>query len=259
MPKKPKKPFTIEKASLAWLLTFSDLLMLLITFFVFLISMSSMDAKKLKDMFGFFQGAVASLESGTGYAHKKAGALIEREGFPAADVLTDTESPIPGDALELVKHVDYIVGLGEKQVEQLKAAYSDKEMGTRGMRPLDRKVKDLLAGAVPIEVIRHKKKMEIKLHMGLLFEEGKPELRSENKDLLDGLRRLAKMGAPLRRVEAPISEQGAETKFFSPWDLAAWRAGTLIRAVKTEKGIVATVTAAKEKRYVRIWMGLINP
>ncbi|MBN2725067.1 MAG: hypothetical protein JXR95_13455 [Deltaproteobacteria bacterium] len=46
----------------AWMLTFSDLLNLLITFFVMLIAMSSMDNKKLKDFAGFFSGAIGVLE-----------------------------------------------------------------------------------------------------------------------------------------------------------------------------------------------------
>ena len=46
----------------AWLVTFSDLVMLLLTFFVLLLSMSSMDTKKLKTMFAHFKGATGSLE-----------------------------------------------------------------------------------------------------------------------------------------------------------------------------------------------------
>jgi len=45
-----------------WLVTFSDLVMLLLTFFVLLLSMSSMDAKKLKSMFAHFSGASGALE-----------------------------------------------------------------------------------------------------------------------------------------------------------------------------------------------------
>jgi len=46
----------------AWLVTFSDLVMLLLTFFVLLLSMSSMDTKKLKSMFAHFKGATGALE-----------------------------------------------------------------------------------------------------------------------------------------------------------------------------------------------------
>ncbi len=47
-----------------WLTTFADLVMLLLTFFVMLLSMSSMDAKKLKETFSRFQGAPGVLELG---------------------------------------------------------------------------------------------------------------------------------------------------------------------------------------------------
>ena len=46
----------------SWMVTFSDLVMLLLTFFVLLLSMSSMDAKKLKRMFTHFKGSSGALE-----------------------------------------------------------------------------------------------------------------------------------------------------------------------------------------------------
>lgn len=46
----------------AWLTTFADLVMLLLTFFVLLLTMSSMDTKKMKEMFSHFQGTPGVLE-----------------------------------------------------------------------------------------------------------------------------------------------------------------------------------------------------
>jgi chemotaxis protein MotB len=48
--------------TLAWMMTFSDLVMLLLTFFVLLLTMSSMDKKKLKDLFTNFSGSTGVLE-----------------------------------------------------------------------------------------------------------------------------------------------------------------------------------------------------
>lgn len=48
----------------AWMVTFSDLLTLMITFFVLLLSMSAMDDSKLESMFGAFQDALGVLEMG---------------------------------------------------------------------------------------------------------------------------------------------------------------------------------------------------
>ncbi len=53
-----------ERDSNAWMVTFSDLLTLMITFFVLLLSMSSMDEKKLEEMFGIFTEAMGPLELG---------------------------------------------------------------------------------------------------------------------------------------------------------------------------------------------------
>jgi chemotaxis protein MotB len=46
----------------AWLITFGDLVMLLLTFFVLLLTMSSMDTKKLRETFSHFMGAPGVLE-----------------------------------------------------------------------------------------------------------------------------------------------------------------------------------------------------
>ena len=46
----------------AWMVTFSDLVMLLLTFFVLLLTMSSMDTKQLKDIFIHMKGSAGVLE-----------------------------------------------------------------------------------------------------------------------------------------------------------------------------------------------------
>ncbi|HON37781.1 MAG: OmpA/MotB family protein [Desulfomonilia bacterium] len=60
-----------------WLVTFSDMVTLLITFFVLIISMSSMDAKAMKDIFGFFNQAVGPLDFEQEQEVKGMPALIE--------------------------------------------------------------------------------------------------------------------------------------------------------------------------------------
>jgi len=49
----------------AWMATFSDLLTLMLTFFVLLLTMSSMDNKALKDTFGFFNSKMGLLKKVT--------------------------------------------------------------------------------------------------------------------------------------------------------------------------------------------------
>jgi chemotaxis protein MotB len=54
-----------EKCLPAWLAAFGDLMSLLLCFFVLLLSMSSMDAKKVSEAIGSLSGAMSVLEGGT--------------------------------------------------------------------------------------------------------------------------------------------------------------------------------------------------
>jgi chemotaxis protein MotB len=54
-----------EECMPAWLATFGDLMSLLLCFFVLLLSMSTMDAKKIKEAIGSLAGALSVLEGGT--------------------------------------------------------------------------------------------------------------------------------------------------------------------------------------------------
>lgn len=58
-------PSECPKCMAAWLATFGDLMSLLLCFFVLLLSMSSMDAKKVQDAIGSLAGALSVLEGGS--------------------------------------------------------------------------------------------------------------------------------------------------------------------------------------------------
>ncbi len=62
---KCKKPDECPKCMPGWLAAFGDLMSLLLCFFVLLLSMSSMDAKKVNEAMGSLQGAMSVLEGGT--------------------------------------------------------------------------------------------------------------------------------------------------------------------------------------------------
>ncbi len=78
----------------AWMATLSDLVFLLITFFVLLISMSSLDSKKLKKAFGLFDDA----ESVLNFPEQSRGSnqIIENAVKPLA-FLTSTTEKLPDE------------------------------------------------------------------------------------------------------------------------------------------------------------------
>jgi chemotaxis protein MotB len=62
---KKAKPCNCPKCLPGWLAAFGDLMSLLLTFFVLLLSMSTMDAKKVQEAIGSLAGALSVLEGGT--------------------------------------------------------------------------------------------------------------------------------------------------------------------------------------------------
>lgn len=94
---KQRKPKRSEKArTSAWMVTFSDLSTLLLTFFVLLLSMSSMDDRTLKSMFTNFTSACGILyfkEYGEIYKPKEV--LIESLYESLQEVLTVKRSEDP--------------------------------------------------------------------------------------------------------------------------------------------------------------------
>jgi len=65
MAKKKKCECNCPECMPAWLAAFGDLMSLLLCFFVLLLSMSTMDAKKIKEAIGSLSGALSVLEGGT--------------------------------------------------------------------------------------------------------------------------------------------------------------------------------------------------
>ena len=102
----------VEPNTGAWLVTFSDLVMLLLTFFVLLLSMSSMDTKKLESMFAHFKGATGALEfSGMRGVHDLTG-FIEKYQDTQGLLVID-----PGLVKELLSAFDGIRRATEIQTE----------------------------------------------------------------------------------------------------------------------------------------------
>jgi len=62
---KKQKPCDCPKCLPGWLAAFGDLMSLLLVFFVLLLSMSTMDAKKVQEAIGSLAGALSVLEGGT--------------------------------------------------------------------------------------------------------------------------------------------------------------------------------------------------
>jgi chemotaxis protein MotB len=107
-----------EECLPAWLAAFGDLMSLLLCFFVLLLSMSSMDAKKISEAIGSLSGAMSVLEGGTQTEISKK-RMLEATPIDSQDETSETVNRIQqavGDTNEMVeKGQGPIISLEEAQ------------------------------------------------------------------------------------------------------------------------------------------------
>lgn len=190
---------------LSWMVTFSDLITLLLTFFVLLISMSSMDVKSVRSTFAMFSGSSGVLE----YAEL---------------------GPVP----ELGQYVEKILDqpssmiLDFQEVKERLLQFDDIDA---------RKLLDLVDQDITIK--RDKRGLVITLSDYILFTEGSSELRLEFLDILSHVADiLASTRLPVSvegHTDASPMEGGAGTW---AWELSLDRAISVVEYFTRDKGML---------------------
>ena len=213
-----KKVEEAPAGSPAWMATFSDLMNLLLCFFVLLFSMSTVDAQKFEMVVNSMQAAFsinpaggATIVNGTligaginqmpDIANYFGDTMSEGEGNLGEDQMAggeDTEGDMkepeegnPGD----------ISGEGEDEADQIAQAMMDAEaaaklMEKEGLEESENMAQDIAKQAAEmgiqdlIEIDFNGQYVRITLNGALLFESGSAELRSEALPLVDRLARI---------------------------------------------------------------------
>ncbi len=248
-----KKSAASTKPSMEWLVTFSDLLTLLITFFVLLISMSSMDNLKLKRTFGFFKGASAALERGSGLTNAPVQLKAQlKSDNPMRDHLSVSPSSVNSN---LSNQIKMIRRTASDITQQLRKVQQKRGVGNH---PLDEQRLHLLKCSRPVKVVRTKKRLELDLHLGLLFERGTAAFSPHSGPLLRQVQDAALSGLVLRQVQVSPIERGGTSRTHSPWDLAIWRSAALIRKLKLPGSSPACAEMTKTPKYIKLVFAQVN-
>ncbi|MDF1879527.1 flagellar motor protein MotB [Sulfurimonas sp. SAG-AH-194-C20] len=103
-----KKCPECEECLPAWLAAFGDLMSLLLCFFVLLLSMSSMDAKKISEAIGSLSGAMSVLEGGTQTEISKK-RMLEATPIDSQDETSEAVNRVQqaaGDANEMMEQAE---------------------------------------------------------------------------------------------------------------------------------------------------------
>ncbi len=188
----------------AWMATFSDLMSLLLTFFVLLLSMASLDQKKIKEALGSLQGALGVLEGG--FKTEVSKELI----MPSVGI-----EPPKKLVMERVKRWAYRrIKPGKGKAFRNREGYIKSKETERG----------------PVEVRETKEGIVISMVGGVLFDPGDAQLKPEGKKLLDELVPLIKqLGYPIRIEGHTDNTPVVGGKYKSNWELSVARAISVLR------------------------------
>lgn len=192
MRERRRKNHTKPEGSPAWMVTYGDMVTLILAFFVLLYSFSTIDAQKFKMIISAFQNSLGIIEGGRTFDQSE---FID---FGEKDVNIDQNS---------------------KEEIEFKKLYEDMKDFI--------KEKNLL-GRVDLEL--EERGLTIHLMEGAFFDTGKAELKPNSKHILDSLAEKLKLIDKQIRIEGHTDNDPIHTsKFPSNWELSAARAVTVVR------------------------------
>ncbi len=204
----------------AWMVTFGDLLMLLLTFFVMLLTMSSMDTKALKSVFSVFQGGFGPLEFTDTTGIKKS-QIVGTKNCDAA-MLTDINRRL--DKIIARKDSTRIDSIG--QLEDFLDAGDD--MNGEGVLAVLENVTDLT---------QDERGVTMTFQANVLFDSGEAEIKPATLPLLDAITKV------LTGVSNDVLIMGhsdniplRSKRYRSNWELSVYRALSIHRHF-IQKGI----------------------
>ena len=178
-----------------WLAAFGDLMSLLLCFFVLLLSMSSMDAKKVSEAIGSLSGAMSVLEGGT------------KTEISKQRIQESTPIESQDETSEMVNRIQQAAGDANEMMEQIQTPTITVEEAQDGF--------------------------VIKMPAALLFKPGSATI--ENQDALLFLKRVALITQELPQdmdVDAQGHTDnvppGAESPFKDNWELSSARAISVV-------------------------------
>jgi len=244
-----------------WLATFNDLMTLLLTFFVLLLSMGSLEGGKIKKMYTELRGAFGVLGSASGKEEEifkpilpvlkigKRNKVVEnlyrmeedREASPGEDALRQKETP----SNVVVKSIQ------KKTEETANRVRSDTtDMERRKIPPLPEEVirrKKLMAGAEDLKQenpglsfeIRDENTIAISVPQVFLFDPGSAEVRGRANKILgriaDFLNRNPELGIVVEGHTdyVPINTN----RFPSNWELSVARAVNILNILSEKSNL----------------------
>lgn len=198
----------------AWMTTFSDLMTLLLTFFILLYSMSTVDTVKFKDIAYSLQSILLGEGKTT---------IFENESYPD-DIPIEDLKPAKSNEIEAESDIsDPIIMLYDKVKGFIESEGLEAE----------------------VSVSASEKGVFVNIQDVILFEPGKAELKVRGKKVIDKIQKIIKQFPNEIVVEGHTDNVPIHTsRYPSNWELSVDRAVTVVRYLSETKNIDPTRLSA---------------
>lgn len=197
-----RKPEECKAGAPEWMVTYGDLVTLLMCFFVLLFAFSEIDAQKFDAVMKSFQGSAGVLESGKSLTEDE----LVFDASPEQETTPPETSP---EQLEIVQEIL------KEMTEQLEAELSGQD----------------LSDVIEFNIVDTK--LIIKLKDNVLFDPGKADIKTDALPILNILGKTLKGDIFANsdfRIEGHTDNVPIHTiRFPSNWELSASRATSVLR------------------------------
>lgn len=214
-----------------WMTTFSDMVTLLLTFFVMIVSMSEVEVKKFQDALSYFQGRTGMLTNDSVVQHR--GTPTTGRGTTISQTTSDRPSPGSPEALQL-------------------QAYDRAEQARRYEELLEYIREQGLGGQVQVNLTEEG--LHFVLNDAVMFRPGEANLVEPSRTLLALISTLLTPDVQQIVVEGHTDDRPISTmRFPSNWELSTARSASVVRHFLDQTG------ALPAGRYMSVGKGEFHP
>ena len=251
---RPKKQDSSEGGLPEWMATYSDLVTLLLTFFVLLFSMASLDTELFQAVSASIRSSFSVLDMSDMMNERTADQIFSV--FDATNATEDRPVPEPGSK-EYEKFVEEIL----IENAQLKAEVEDLSNANEFTLTEEEKLQweladirakklenfreeilneiDRMGIAGYVSIVDEKEKLVLRLASQILFDSGSATIKPEGRTVL------GELGGSLSELDHHIEVQGHTdnrpintAQFPSNWELSNQRATNVVRFLQDQSGVM---------------------
>lgn len=215
-----------------WLATYSDLVTLLMCFFVLLFSMATIDKQKFIQIANSMRSSMVSVSGGD--------ALLSNQGQSLISIIASNPSETGDKSQDNEKYVQEAEGMVVDSVQQQENQMMDVAKETLGEIIADKGLSD------QVEVVEKKDFILVRLDSEVFFESGSAAVKVGGQDLLTAFSTvLADLEGKEVLVQGHTDNVPIRTaQFASNWELSTARATNVVKYLVDNLGLTPTVFTA---------------